>query len=95
VSFEGGRKPCWRGDGNELFYLAGDRSLVAVAVRTSPIFQLGREEKLFRTKLPDVIESTFSVSNDGQRFLLFSSPDPSTTNVILNWPALLKRGDAE
>jgi hypothetical protein len=95
VSFEGGRKPNWRGDGNELFYLAGDRSLVAVPVRTSPTFQLGQEERLFRTTLPDLVESTFSVSNDGQRFLLFSSPGPNAMNVILNWPALLERGDAE
>jgi len=91
VSFEGGRKPYWRGDGNELFYVAGDRFLVAVPVQTSPTFQLGEEERLFRTMLPSLVESTFSVSNDGQRFLLFSSTSPSAMNVVLNWTALLER----
>jgi Tol biopolymer transport system component len=91
VSFEGGRRPHWRGDGKELFYVAGDSFLVAVPVQVSPAFQLGEEETLFRTMLPIPAESRFSVSKDGQRFLLYSSTSPGAMNVILNWPALLER----
>ena len=35
VSTNGGRKPQWRGDGKELFYLDGDRNLVSVDVGQS------------------------------------------------------------
>jgi Tol biopolymer transport system component len=41
VSSAGGSQPRWRGDGKELFYLAPDRKLMAVEIRTEPAFQRG------------------------------------------------------
>jgi len=40
----------WRGDGRELYYLARDGAVMALAVSTSPTFQAGRPSMLFRAR---------------------------------------------
>ena len=94
VSTNGGTQPRWRRDGKELFYLAPDRKLMAVTVKTVDVFERATPQPLFDTTLPpDSTRQSYSVSADGQRFLL---PVPVETNsspftIILNWTALLKR----
>jgi eukaryotic-like serine/threonine-protein kinase len=41
VSVAGGSQPRWRRDGKELFFLATDRKLMAVHVKTAPAFEAG------------------------------------------------------
>jgi hypothetical protein len=48
-STQGGSEPQWRADGRELFYLAANRRLTAVAVTTIPGLSVGRPMKLFDT----------------------------------------------
>jgi hypothetical protein len=38
----------------------------------------------------------YQPSRDGHRFLVLTTPetDPQSLNVIVNWPALLKKGTA-
>jgi hypothetical protein len=43
----------WRKDGKELYFLAADRSLMAVGVSTAPAFEFGKPKVLFRP--PDAI----------------------------------------
>jgi len=97
ISSNGGTIPNWSSDGKELFYVDGDGQMMAVAVNTGgPEFQLGAATALFKTRMfsDSSVFHEFSVSHDGQRFLVGTligdtkSPRPT---VILNWPAALKQ----
>ncbi len=59
ISAAGGQQPRWRRDGKELFYLAADRKLMAVPIKTSagrppqgqPILEPGAPQPLFETRV--------------------------------------------
>jgi Tol biopolymer transport system component len=90
VSTGGGAEPYWRGDGRELYYLADDRALMAVAVTPGARLQLGRPHALFRPRVvgePSTYRSHFVPTADGQRFLIDVLRDPSLdpVNVLVNW----------
>ncbi|MSO52174.1 MAG: hypothetical protein EXQ51_07135, partial [Acidobacteria bacterium] len=102
-----GNFPRWRSDGKELFYLTGmgQGKVMSVDVNGSgPSFVAGRPAELFEPGtwglLPPGHGASFfpwAVSPDGQRFLMpqpvagdKASASPAI-NVILNWPALLKK----
>jgi Tol biopolymer transport system component len=97
VSTAGGDEPQWRRDGNELFYLASDGTLVAVDVRHgSGGLALGTAQPLFATNTESkmAMRNTYSPSPDGQRFLLMSPVVPATSSPlvgVLNWAAGLAR----
>lgn len=94
VSSAGGSQPRWRRDGKELFYLAPDRKLMAVTVRTGQAFDSESPQALFETILPfEAQRQSFSVSADGQRFLLNApvEADSSPYTIVLNWTGLLKK----
>jgi Tol biopolymer transport system component len=98
VSTEGGSNPRWSPKGKELFYLAPDRTLMSVAIRSdaeSP--HPSAPQPLFQTRIAGPlardVRNNYAVSPDGERFLIVtnaeeSSPPPIT--VILNWPSLLE-----
>jgi Tol biopolymer transport system component len=92
VSTAGGSEPRWRSDGQELFYLASDGKLMAVAVNEGPPFEAGTATTLFQTKRRERISATdlfsYDVSADGKRFLVSTDVGevaPSPLNLILNW----------
>jgi eukaryotic-like serine/threonine-protein kinase len=94
ISTEGGTQPRWRRDGKELFYLAPDRKMMAVTVKTGATFDADAPRVLFQTELNvPALRQSYAVSADGQRFLLNTSADagPPPMTVVLNWPALLKK----
>jgi len=94
VSTEGGTQPRWRSGGKELFYVAPDRKLMAVTVRTGATFDADAPRALFQTALDvTALRQDYSVSGDGQRFLLNTPLDVGSPpmTVVLNWPALLKK----
>ncbi len=72
MSRNGGRMPCWRNDGHELYYVATDRRLMAVTVRLEPTFDAGDPHILFEARLRT--EATVTArqydTRDGQNFLL-------------------------
>ena len=71
VSIAGGTQPLWRGDGNELFYLAPDGSVMMVAARATPgRIEFDPAQKLFPAPLSLVIRRSYAASADGQRFLI-------------------------
>jgi Tol biopolymer transport system component len=94
ISTEGGTQPRWRRDGKELFYLAPDRKLMAVPVKTGATFESDAPRALFQTALNVTeLRQSYAVSADGQRFLLnapLETESPPMT-VVLNWTGLLKR----
>ena len=63
-------------------------------MKTGDVFEAEAPQALFSTTLPpDSIRQSYSVSVDGQRFLV-STPvetDSSPFTIVLNWTGLLKR----
>ncbi len=84
----GGSSPRWSRRG-ELFYMDGQRSLVAARVRTAPTFAVTQVQKLF--VLPGS-QTLCDVSPDGQSFVTrFRGADPERIVVVLNWPQEIAR----
>ena len=101
VSKGGGSAPHWNPNGKELFYLAPDRTLMAVDVTGNKKAPTGVPQPQFkpmgidRTSQAGVATLSWDVSDDGKRFLF---PIPITTgqatpplSVIVNWMSLLKQ----
>jgi Tol biopolymer transport system component len=97
ISTGGGNQPRWRRAGGELFYVADDGQMMAVAVRTSGAsFEHGAPQALFKTRIwrdaPMLLGISYDVSADGQRFLIATIVgEASPVNVILNWTAGVKK----
>jgi eukaryotic-like serine/threonine-protein kinase len=98
VSNAGGDQPKWRGDGKELFYLAPDAKMMAVAVTTGANFDARTPAALFQANPRDTVAATseqffYDVSKDGQRFLINTQVKTSMKpmSVVLNWTAKLEK----
>jgi Tol biopolymer transport system component/DNA-binding winged helix-turn-helix (wHTH) protein len=91
VSVGGGTEPHWRADEREIYYLAPDRSLMAVSVTAGPVPQLGSPTRLFR--LPSITRDRLNIAHydvapDGQRFLVHTLVDgaqPGSLKILVNW----------
>jgi len=94
ISTTGGSRPLWSRDGKELFYLALDRRLMAVEMKTGPKFEAASPKSLFPTGVSMALQN-FDISPDGRRFLVPSPPAAETgavpLTVVLNWPAALRK----
>jgi Tol biopolymer transport system component len=94
VSTGGGFSPRWRGDGNELYYVAADGKLTAVAVSGGSVPEFGTPTALFQTMFREGAYGSYVVSEDGQRFLMNVPPDAGNVTpitVVVNWEAALNR----
>ncbi|HVG30478.1 MAG TPA: protein kinase [Pyrinomonadaceae bacterium] len=98
ISTTGGDQPQWRRDGRELFYLAPDKTLMAVPVAAGDSFEPGSPVALFATRVPGGSltgdRNHFVAAADGQRFLVNNLVDEGNTQpltLVLNWAASLKR----
>ena len=95
ISTAGGDKPRWSRDGKDLFYIAPDGTMMAVALKTTETtFDPGVAVPLFETNVPDFSFSPYAVIPDG-RFLIntvteAATPNASPITVVLNWMAGLK-----
>jgi eukaryotic-like serine/threonine-protein kinase len=96
VSSNGGTMPRWRG--NELFFIANGRQIMAADVTYAPSPKVGIPHMLFETTVAGVGGTLFiwDVASDGKRFLIPKLPSgqnaPQTPiTVVLNWPSLLKK----
>ena len=93
VSSAGGGDPRWRGDGQELFYVASDQTLISVRVRESPReFHVLSSHPLFHLPLPGNV-GFYDVTRDGKRFLVnirTHKQQAAPLTVVTNWPAQLQ-----
>jgi serine/threonine protein kinase/Tol biopolymer transport system component len=98
VSVAGGTAPEWGADSAEIFYVSREKQMMATSFKAG---EVGTPRALFR--IDNLIDPEdrgifpgsypYAVAN-GQRFLAAIStrdPDAPPINIILNWPALLKR----
>ena len=99
VSIGGGSDPQWRRDGQELFYVSPDGTLMAVQVkRGPPTFDIGVTQALFQTRRGvargPLLFSNYAPAADGQRFLvnaMAAEVPPMPITVTLNWAKQLKK----
>ena len=91
VSDTGGTQARWRRDGRELYYIAADETLMAVAIDlTAAPPSVGTPARLFKTNISpirSISRQQYVVSRDGQRFLILTDeegPVPPIT-LLFNW----------
>jgi hypothetical protein len=93
ISINGGRNPRWSGNGKELFYLDADGAMTGVPITTTDTLAVGQPETLFPVGTLSV-NQMFSVTRDGQRFLVNARPLNTTgvspLTVIVNWTSTLE-----
>jgi eukaryotic-like serine/threonine-protein kinase len=96
VSTAGGEQLTWRRDGKELFYVAPNRKLMAVAVdAVGGTFKAGLPRELFTTLIPSAhhVFPQYSATSDGQRFIINTRLEQSLEPITLyaNWERELKK----
>jgi dipeptidyl aminopeptidase/acylaminoacyl peptidase len=94
ISREGARRPVWRADGKELFYIAADGNMMAVPIDATDQFSAGVPLVLFPTGLLPGANQRYAVTRDGKRFLVGATPEQSRSapiTVVLNWTATIQR----
>ena len=101
ISTSGGTRPMWARSGRELFYLATDGRLMAVAIQadSTSAFSHGNPRVVADTPTWAPLPGrSYDVSPDGQRFLMLKERErrkadetPSQLIVVLNWLEELKR----
>ena len=95
VSTNSGKRPRWRRDGRELFYLTASDTLMAVPIDSGTAFSAGTPKALFES--PNAgkgIKSRYDVDPGGERFLfdaVAQGATPPAITVVLNWTADTKR----
>jgi len=93
ISTGGGRQPRWRRDGKELFYLAPDRKLMAVAVSAGESLDPQAPVLLFETRVLSNLSAgdlyfQYAPAADGRRFLVNTAVAETAAppvTVVLNW----------
>jgi Tol biopolymer transport system component len=95
ISTNGGTQPRWRRDGKEVFYISLDNKLMSLPVATSSDGKTIKPEPptpLFSVSMaggpmPATNNQQYSVSRDGQRFLVNLATDEASTPItlVLNW----------
>jgi eukaryotic-like serine/threonine-protein kinase len=92
ISSNGGGQPRWRRDGKELFYIAVDGRMMAVAIDTAGGQLTGSAPvPLFTTNVGAAVQANnrqqYDVSVDGQRFLMNTIVEDAADPIILiqNW----------
>ena len=94
ISPDGGRNPHWRADGKELFYLAADGAMTAAPINATDVLTPGLPKTLFPAGVISA-NQVYSVTKDGQRFLVSARPQNAATatplTVVVNWTSTLQR----
>jgi serine/threonine-protein kinase len=101
VSADGGTRPLWARNSQELFYLSMTGALMRVGVRPGPTWAATAPTKLFEGRYgasPNQSGRTYDIAPDGKRFLMIKAGgtgDPTTVPtslvVVQNWREELKR----
>jgi Tol biopolymer transport system component len=94
ISTAGGSQPRWQREGKEIYYIAPDGKMMAVAVEASgDSFKADSPKALFQTRSVAVTHTDhqYDVTADGQRFLINSSEQSSQPiTLYANWATALK-----
>ncbi len=96
ISVGGGAAPIWSKDGKEMFYLAPDKKLMSVDVKTAGgSIEQGVPKPLFATDVDNyTLPNRYAISRDGKRFLVNNGIESTSSKpiaVVLNWTADVKK----
>jgi Tol biopolymer transport system component len=98
ISTGGGQYPSWGAGGRDLYYVSPDFKLMSVSLKLGTDYaEPSVPRELFPLPGVDTGFSPYEVAPDGQRFLVRATPQQQAAEaltVIVNWPALLKKGAA-
>jgi Tol biopolymer transport system component len=89
ISTERGRRPRWRADGRELFFLAHPDRMMVVDVEPGEVPRFSAPRELFRFPA-----DSFDVSPDGQRFAVSSFTDGGVDRpltIVTGWTQRMTR----
>ncbi len=93
ISTEGGVRPVWARNGQELFYRNDDKLMVA-SITTEPSFSAGKPRLVFEGRYWHA-GLDYDIAPDGQHFVMIKESTeqmaPTQINVVLNWFEELKR----
>ena len=95
ISTDGGRYPQWGAGGRELFYVSPDYKLMVVSLKLgTDSVEAANPRQLFPLPSLDNGFSPYDTAPDGQRFVVRATAGQAAQplTVIVNWPALLKKG---
>jgi hypothetical protein len=96
ISTGGGQYPAWGVGGRELYYVSPNFKPMVVSVKLGPdSADVSAPPELFPLPAVDTGFSPYEVTPDGQRFLVRATPPQQVAEpltVIINWPALLRKG---
>ena len=92
VSVGGGLSPLWSPDGKELFYVSTVGKMMAVAIKTSPVFSPGAPRELFdvsQMSFPNNPVTNYDITPDGKRFIMVRKTNggarETSFNYVQNW----------
>ena len=96
ISTGGGRFPEWSPDGRELYYVSPENKLMAADLKVgADLVTPSTPRELFPLAAGDPLYWPYTIAPDGKRFLILKQAGgPQPLEVIVNWPALLKKGAA-
>jgi eukaryotic-like serine/threonine-protein kinase len=98
ISTAGGEFPEWSPVGRELFYLSPGLKLMQVSLKLgTDSIEPSSPRELFALPIANDGYSSYEVAPDGQRFLVRATPEKQAgqpLTLIVNWPALMKKGAA-
>ena len=95
ISTGGGQYPQWGAGGRELFYVSPDYKLMVVSLKLgTDSVEPANPHQLFPLPTLDNGYSPYDTAPDGQRFMVRATAGQAAQplTVIVNWPALLKKG---
>ena len=92
VSVEGGMLPEWNPSGGELFYINGEKMMVAEVATSGETITFSNPRLLLERPLG---RGDYDVSSDGQNFVMIEQGElfaaPTRLRLIMNWSEELKR----
>jgi eukaryotic-like serine/threonine-protein kinase len=95
ISVDGGVGARWRGDGKELFFLAGSKLMAVEVTAAGATFHAGIPKMLFDTRMSSLFYwINYAPSSDGRRFLISAPLEQEAAlpmTVVMNWLAGAKK----
>jgi hypothetical protein len=95
ISTAGGESPQWGAGSRELFYMSPENKLMAVSLKfVADTVEPSPPRELFALPLRIPAGPPYEPSRDRRRFLVVTNREaaPQPLTVIVNWPALMKKG---
>jgi len=93
ISSKGGVAPRWRGDGRELYFIAGSDEILSVPIVSSLPLATGPPTSLFRAPIAFEPNAYYDVTADGEKFLIVQPEviDEEPLTLVANWTSVLKQ----